>query len=210
LPVLHTQATSVLTLAALASLLLVFAGSLASTALQYYRKAGVFTFRKKVVPVAATTHVPTAAGIIATPPQELDMDRPHVMVATRGGRPLLEFAASYARDVHGILFVLFIRQVNVAFTGPAKAPTIEDDPEALQVFVTAGEIARQAGLPIIPIYVTSPDVAYSILDFAATYSVKALLMGVSRKGTLLRALQGDVITSVADNLPSDIPLLIHA
>ena len=35
-------------------------------------------------------------------------------------------------------------------------------------------------------------------------------MGVSRQGTLLRALKGDVLTSVADQLPQDIPLLIHA
>ena len=63
---------------------------------------------------------------------------------------------------------------------------------------------------MIPIYVISRDVADSILDFAATYDVKALLMGVSRQGTLLRALRGDVLTSVADQLPQDIPLLIHA
>jgi nucleotide-binding universal stress UspA family protein len=53
-------------------------------------------------------------------------------------------------------------------------------------------------------------VAYTILDFAATYGVEAVLMGVSREGTLLRALRGDVISAVADNLPADIPLLIHA
>jgi hypothetical protein len=35
-------------------------------------------------------------------------------------------------------------------------------------------------------------------------------MGVSREGTILRALRGDVITAVADNLPGDISLLIHA
>jgi nucleotide-binding universal stress UspA family protein len=58
--------------------------------------------------------------------------------------------------------------------------------------------------------VISPDVAYTILDFAATYNAQAVLMGVSRVGTLMRALRGDVITAVADHLPQDIPLLIHA
>ncbi len=65
-------------------------------------------------------------------------------------------------------------------------------------------------VPMVPIYVVSRDVAYSILDFAATYDVRALLMGVSREGTVLRALRGDVLTAVADQLPQDIPLLIHA
>jgi nucleotide-binding universal stress UspA family protein len=69
---------------------------------------------------------------------------------------------------------------------------------------------KAKGVQIVPIYVVSRDVADSILDFAATYDVRALLMGVSRQGTLLRALRGDVLASVADQLPQDIPLLIHA
>jgi nucleotide-binding universal stress UspA family protein len=63
---------------------------------------------------------------------------------------------------------------------------------------------------MVPIYAVSRDVAYTILDFAATYDVRALLMGVSREGAVLRALRGDVLTEVADGLPQDIPLLIHA
>ena len=35
-------------------------------------------------------------------------------------------------------------------------------------------------------------------------------MGVSREGALLRALRGDVLAAVADHLPADISLLIHA
>ena len=63
---------------------------------------------------------------------------------------------------------------------------------------------------MIPIYVVSPDVAYAILDHAATYNVESVLMGISREGAVLKALRGDVLTAVADNLPTDIPLLIHA
>jgi hypothetical protein len=35
-------------------------------------------------------------------------------------------------------------------------------------------------------------------------------MGVSREGALLKALRGDVLAAVAEDLPEDIPLLIHA
>jgi len=207
LPLLHTPQTALIFIIVITGTLLIFAGSFGSTSLQKFRRAGLFRRVPKPVPVTAS--VPTAS-IQGTPPQELDMDRPHVMVATRGGQPLMEFAASYAKDVRGILFVLFVRQLNIAFTGPSKPPTLDEDAEARTVFAMAAEKAKQAGVPIVPMYIVSPDIAYSILDFAATYSVKALLMGVSRKGTLLRALQGDVITNVADNLPQDIPLLIHA
>ena len=87
---------------------------------------------------------------------------------------------------------------------------LEEDEEAQRVFRTAEEAARKKDIPMVPIYVVSSDVADSILDFAATYDVRALLMGVSRQGTIVRALHGDVLTAVADQLPEDIPLLIHA
>lgn len=210
---LHTEQDAIVFQLVLAGAMVLSSGSLASTAFQYLRK---HRLKSVTVPIAAASpNLETAAPAVPEPislvPEgELDMDRPHVMVATRGGKALIEFAATYAKDIRGIMFVLFVRQVQVSFTGSAKSMTIEEDQEAKQVFLMAKEISKKAGIQMIPIYVVSSDIAYSILDFAATYNVRALLMGVSRKGTLLRALQGDVITSVADNLPSDIPLLIHA
>jgi len=147
---------------------------------------------------------------VGTPATELDMSKAHVMVATRGGPRLLEFAAKYTKRVDGILFVVYVRQFNLQFGGDATGPALADDAEARGVFQSAAEACAKTGVAMVPIYVVSADVPYSILDFAATYGVESLLMGVSRRGTLLRALQGDVITNVADNLPADIPLLIHA
>jgi len=195
----------------LSCFLLLMAGSCASTAIRY------IPWRRAAVPAGAEAagvagaEVPVLAeGAIGTPAEQLDMDRPHIMVAARGGERLIDFAASYARDVRGILFVVYVRQINVAFSGPVKGPALEEDPEAQGVFKLAAAACRRTNVQMVPIYVVSPDVAYSILDFAATYAVRALLMGVSRKATLLRALHGDVLTAVADNLPGDIPLLIHA
>jgi nucleotide-binding universal stress UspA family protein len=134
-----------------------------------------------------------------------------VLVATRGGRKLLEFASHYCRKTHCAMYVLFVRQINVVPTGGShKQPDVNADPEAMRAFAQAAEICAKEGVSMLPMYVVSPDIAYTILDFAATYGVEAVLMGVSRVGTLLRALRGDVITAVADNLPEDISLLIHA
>jgi amino acid transporter/nucleotide-binding universal stress UspA family protein len=156
--------------------------------------------------VAETSPAPT----FGTPAEDLDMSKPHVMVATRGGQRLIQFAADYAKQTGAILFVIYVRQVNVQFSMGTTGLTLEEDAEAQRVFRAAEEACKSRGVAMVPIYVVSRDVAYSILDFAATYDVKVLLMGVSRQGTLLRALKGDVLTSVADQLPQDIPLLIHA
>lgn len=163
-------------------------------------------------PVAAALAPTSVASAEGTPAEQLDMSRPKVLVATRGGMPLIRFAATYARRLGGVLLVLYVRQVNVvAFGGTGAAGmTIEEDAEAREVFRRASEICAAAGVQMVPIYVVSPDVGYAILDHAATYCVESVLMGVSRQGTLLRALRGDVLTAVADHLPEDIPLLIHA
>jgi amino acid transporter/nucleotide-binding universal stress UspA family protein len=148
--------------------------------------------------------------LLGTPAGELDMSRPHVMVATRGGQRLIDFATTYAKQLHAILFVLYVRQLNVQFAMGAEGPTLAEDAEARRVFEAAAKACKAAGVQMVPIYAVSRDVPYTILDFAATYDVRALLMGVSREGAVLRALRGDVLTQVADGLPQDIPLLIHA
>jgi amino acid transporter/nucleotide-binding universal stress UspA family protein len=161
---------------------------------------------------AATELAPSDMDQLAfgTPGKELDMSMPKVLVATRGSPRLLEFAAQYAKQSGAILFVLFVRQLNLAFAADSEGPTLEEDPDAINTFRKAQEVCTKAEVPLVPIYAVSPDVSYTILDFAATYSVNALLMGVSRRGTMLRALHGDTLTAVADQLPQDIPLLIHA
>jgi amino acid transporter/nucleotide-binding universal stress UspA family protein len=192
----------------IAAMVLVFAAASSATVGTRYllrRKVAAETYGASIV--AATRAEVTHVG---TPPAELDMSKSHVMVATRGGQRLLDFASQYCKKTDSLLFVLFVRQVNVAFTATTQGPSLEEDTEAMTVFKNAAAACSRNGVQMIPIYVVSQDVAYTILDFAATYSVEALLMGVSRKGTMLRALQGDVLTSVADNLPQDIPLLIHA
>jgi amino acid transporter len=161
-----------------------------------------------VRPVPAEAAAP--ALVFGTPAEELDMSKPHVMVATRGGQRILKFAAEYCQQLNAILFVIYVRPWNVQFAVESSAPKLAEDAPAQNVFRMAEEACKAKGVQVVPIYVVSRDVADSILDFAATYDVRALLMGVSRQGTLLRALRGDVLTSVADQLPQDIPLLIHA
>jgi len=168
---------------------------------------------RKLPAAAPVEALPTGAPTVTaagTPAEELDMTKPHLLVATRGGKRLLDFSAKYAQQTGAILFILYIRQINVIPTGTFAPPTIDEDPEAQRVFQMAADVCKELGVPMVPIYVISPDVPYTILDFAATYNVQAVLMGVSRVGTLMRALRGDVISAVADQLPPDIPLLIHA
>ncbi len=170
---------------------------------------GTVQFRgMTLAPAALAPGIEPAA--LGTPSEQLNMSKSKVLVAARGGQKLLDFAARYARRFDAVLLVMFVRQINVISMGQSPNPSIEEDPEARRVFENAAEACRNAGVAMVPIYVVSADVAYAILDHAATYSVDALLMGVSREGKLLKALRGDVLAAVAADLPEDISLLIHA
>jgi len=65
-------------------------------------------------------------------------------------------------------------------------------------------------VPLQEIYCISHDPADVILDFSATYAADLVILGVSRQAGVMRALRGDVISGVADNLPAESTLLIHA
>ena len=88
--------------------------------------------------------------------------------------------------------------------------TPEEDQEAAALFRHAEQMAREFQVPLQPAYCVSPVPADVILDFAATYAADLVILGVSRRVGLLRALRGDVIAGVADNLPAESTLLIHA
>lgn len=175
-----------------------------------------YQYRRQVAVLRATTEAQAAAAAppegmaFGTPGKELDMSMRKILVATRGGRRLLEFAAQYAQETNAIMIVVFVRQLNLAFGTEGTGPTLEEDAEAIGTFEFAHKTALEKQVPLIPIYAVSPDVAYTLLDFAGTYGVNALFMGVSRRAALLRVLHGDTLAAVADQLPPDIPLLIHA
>ncbi|MBU0639521.1 MAG: universal stress protein [Planctomycetes bacterium] len=168
---------------------------------------------------AVPTRVPVpaaAAGEVAGAEEELAEllpfapDKGRVLVATRGNLKLLRFALDEARQRASNLFVLFVRDISVSFPGQERPMTLEEDREAAVLFKNAREMAAEQGVPLQPIYCVSPLPADVILDFAATYAADLVILGVSRRTGVLRALRGDVISGVADHLPDESTLLIHA
>jgi len=140
-----------------------------------------------------------------------DPGKKKILVATRGNPELLKFAAEEAESRDANLVVLFVREMRLAFGAPTEATfRVEDDTEAVPIFVQANQLARQMKIPLMPIYCVAPSAADMILDFAGTYGVDFVIMGVTRRGTVFRAIRGDLITAVASGLPPDTKLLIHA
>lgn len=162
-------------------------------------------------PTPASTEVAEAAPAEQRPPlPRFDPGKSRILVASRGNTKLLDFAFDEAKRRDANLFALFVRDVAVIYPNDDHPLTPAEDSDASEMFTYAEEKAREQGIPLQSIYCVSRDPADVILDFSATYAADLVILGVSRRAGVLRALTGDVITGVADNLPDESTLLIHA
>jgi amino acid transporter/nucleotide-binding universal stress UspA family protein len=134
---------------------------------------------------------------------------PRIMLAARG-RDQAQFAVDLARQRKGVLFVIFVRTLRLVDVVPNNVPRIETDPDAQESLGTVVRMAKQAGVPVFPIYITSADVAAEILDYTVTFGCDTLIMGKSKRAVVSRALAGDVVSEVASHLPEGVTLLTRA
>jgi len=140
---------------------------------------------------------------------EIDPDKPKIMLAARG-RYQSEYAIDLAKRRDATLMAIFVRQVRVMDMAPGRAPQIETDQTAQETLGTTAMLAKEAGVPFVPIFVTASSIAEEILDYTVTYGCDTLIMGKSRRSNVARRLEGDVITQVAKDLPEGVILMTRA
>ncbi len=133
-----------------------------------------------------------------------------IMVATTGNQRLIDFALKECQNRQAELDLLFIRHLAVTPMGPTAPPSLSEDSAALDLFDRLRTQAHDAGVPLRLLYGVARDIPEAILDMAVTHGADLLLLGTTRRGTLWKAMKGDVIQAVAEQLPERIGLLIHA
>jgi len=133
-----------------------------------------------------------------------------IMVATQGNPKLIDFAIKECKNRQAELDILFIRHLAVTPMGPTIPPKLEEDEQAISLFERLREQAKTVGVPLRLLYGVARDIPDAILDMAVTHGADLLLLGTTRRGTLWKAMKGDVIQAVAEQLPGSIDLLIHA
>ncbi|QYK48720.1 MAG: amino acid permease [Phycisphaeraceae bacterium] len=142
-------------------------------------------------------------------PARLDSGRPRIMLAARG-HSQQAYAVELARKRGAVLFAIFVRAVRVLDLQPGQVPRIEDDREAQEALGSAAVLASQAGVPFVPIYVTSTEIVEEILDYTATFGCDTLIMGKSRRSLFARTIEGDVVGRIAASLPKEIDLILRS
>lgn len=139
-------------------------------------------------------------------PADLPPGRPRIMLAARG-RYQAEFAVDLARKRGAILFAIYVRTLRIIDVTPGSVPRVQDDPEAMESLGTVALLARKHRVPFVPIYVASPEITEEILDHTVTFGCDTLIMGKTRRRAVARAVEGNVVTRVAQNLPSQVALI---
>ncbi|MGO8925364.1 MAG: universal stress protein [Limisphaerales bacterium] len=137
---------------------------------------------------------------IGAPPEFLGQ---FILVAARGWTPALQFALEESRVRGAQLLVLYIREVAVNID---MGSNWQDDPEARVLFTRLEAEGR--GLKVNKLYSVSDSPADTIIDIAATFGIDSVVLGGSRRATLVNLLKGNVVARVAANLPESMHLIV--
>jgi nucleotide-binding universal stress UspA family protein len=135
-----------------------------------------------------------------------------IMVAARGVTPALAFALEEAQLRKATLCVLYVKEIAVFFTGRStegRRPKWQDDPAASAIMQLTIKLGCERGISVQPVYAVSEDAAATILDLSATLGVDYLIIGASQRTAMAKLLGGSVVTSVAQQLPESIRLVIY-
>ena len=101
------------------------------------------------------------------------------------------------------LLVLYVREVAVNIDISSKW---QDDPHAKALFTRLEAEAR--GLKVSKLYSISHSPADTIIDIAATFGVDSVVLGGSRRASLVNLLKGNIVARVAANLPESMHLIV--
>ena len=133
-----------------------------------------------------------------------------ILVCVRGLTPVLRFAFEESKMRDAALYVLYIREIAVLYTGGSvSGANWREDPEASAILGTALQIGKHRGVTTIPLFVSAPNAASIIVDMAATLGADFLMVGATHRGAMSKLLRGSVVSEVAASLPDNIQLVIY-
>lgn len=171
-----------------------------------------YTQKRQGLTTMTVTHQVAAMvspDLVATMQPRLEEGQ-KIMVAARGITSVLSFALDEAELRKATLCVLYVKEIAVFYGGGGQLGRArwQDDPEANTIMSLMMKIGEERGVCVLPVYAVSVDAASTILDLSATLGVDYLIIGASQRSAMAKLLGGSVVTSVAQQLPDSIRLVI--
>ncbi len=164
---------------------------------------------KKVVPPPVPSMVPTAVEVLTvSEAAEISaLYKSSSLVAIRSiNEPLFDEAALRAKALHeNAVYVTCVEETPANFELPDE---VAPAPESLELLAMAEKELEKRGLTAVPIWQIGPNPGRMIARAAHDLNVKIAMIGTTRRSALVSLLRGDVLRTLAHNLPRDCRLVI--
>ncbi len=163
---------------------------------------------KMIVPVVEPELASTVNVLTVAEAKELSsLYKSTAMVALRSVNPiLLEEAALHVKAMgENSVYLSYVEETPPS---PELPTEIEPSRESVQVLTKAQEEMEKLGITAVPIWQIGENPGRLIARAAQALDVKTVAIGATKRSALINLLRGDVLRSLAHNLPKACHLLI--
>ena len=164
---------------------------------------------KKVVPAPVPTMVPTTVEVLTVSEAKeiAPLYRSSSMVAIRSMNDALFEEASLRTKALGenAIYLTYVEEVPVAYELPEE---VEPSPESLELLALAQIEFEKKGITAVPVWQIGNDAGKLIARAASELQAKVVMIGTTRRSALVSLLRGDVLRTLAHNLPRAARLVI--
>jgi len=163
---------------------------------------------KIAFPVRMPTVVPTANVLTITEAKELAaLYKSSSLVALKTlNFYVLEEAALRTKALgESSVYLNYVEEIP---PGAELPPEISPSPESLELFAMAEQELEKRGITMLPIWQLGEDPGKLIANAAKDLGVNTVMIGTTKRSALVSLLRGDILRTLAMNLPRECHLVI--
>lgn len=163
---------------------------------------------KIAFPVPVPTIVPTANVLTVSEAREIaPLYKSSSLVALKAINPyVLEEAALRTKALgESSIYFNYVEEIPPGAELPAE---IAPSPEALELLAMAEQELEKRGITILPIWQLGEDPGKLIASAARELGVNTVMIGTTKRSALVSLLRGDILRTLAMNLPRECHLVI--
>ncbi|NBR07655.1 MAG: amino acid transporter [Planctomycetes bacterium] len=124
--------------------------------------------------------------------------------------PLIRSVIEEARARNFGLAIIYVRELAFPLMAIAGNYNLEEDEEAGEIFAQAQEAAYRLGVPLKFIYRAGGSISLQIIKAAIDLKVKCVFLQIANRSTIAQIIKGDVVSTIVEQMPIDIEVLIRA
>lgn len=124
--------------------------------------------------------------------------------------PLIRSVVEEARATNFGMAIVYVRELAFPLMGLAGNHTFEEDEDARKIFTQAYESAYRLGVPLKFIYLVGDTISREIIDAAIELNAKCVFLQIINRSLFAQIMKGDVVSTILEQMPKDIEVIIRA